>query len=375
MATNVHFSQKVKSEQNLYEDIIIESLKMYGQDVYYIPRDIVSEDRILGDDIQSKFNSSYKVEMYIENIDGFGGEGDLFQKFGVEIRDQATFIVSRKRWSQTTSRYDNEIESDRPREGDLIYLGLSNSIFQIQHVEHEQPFYQISNLPTYKLRCELFEYSGEEIDTGIDAIDDIESLYGYRYDLTLSSAAATTAIIDVGINDSGGIAGLRIADPGFGYSVPPTITVTTNSSGDGAIISSTIDSNTGELTSLTVVNPGLGYTDAEGVVEAPTVETIETGGTVLQTLSDGTIVSGEISYWNEPANILSVVSVGADDGKFHSLTTGRISNDDGGFIGVVENVEEVNQLSENEKNDDFDTNSSDLEFLDFSETNPFGDPR
>jgi len=93
MATNPYFSQSVRSEQSLFEDIVIESLKMYGQDIYYLPRDIVNEDRILGDDVPSRFNSSYKIEMWIENVDGFDGEGDLFSKFGVEIRDQATFVV------------------------------------------------------------------------------------------------------------------------------------------------------------------------------------------------------------------------------------------------------------------------------------------
>lgn len=188
MARNFHFSQSVRSEQLLYEDIIIESLKIYGQDVYYLPRDIVNEDKVFGDDVPSRFNSSYKVEMYIENIEGFDGEGDLFTKFGVEIRDQATFIVSRKRWSQTVQRYDNEINSVRPKEGDLIYLTLSNSLFQIMAVEHEQPFYQLSNLPTYKLRCELFEYNDENLDTGIGVIDAIEQDHAYTYILTLDSA-------------------------------------------------------------------------------------------------------------------------------------------------------------------------------------------
>ena len=188
MARNLHFSQAVRSEQLLYEDIIIESLKIYGQDVYYLPRDIVNEDKVFGDDVPSRFNSSYKVEMYIENIEGFDGEGDLFTKFGIEIRDQATFVVSRKRWSQTVQQYDNEINSTRPREGDLIYLTLTNSLFQIMAVEHEQPFYQLSNLPTYKLRCELFEYNDEDLDTGIGVIDAIEQDHAYTYILTLDSA-------------------------------------------------------------------------------------------------------------------------------------------------------------------------------------------
>jgi len=188
MATNLYFSQKVHGEQNLYEDIVIESLKMYGQDVYYLPRTIVNEDRVFGDDVPSRFSASYKVEMYIENVEGFDGEGDLFTKFGVEIRDQATFVVARRRWTSTVNRFDNEINSERPREGDLVYLPLSNSMFQIMAVEHEQPFYQLSNLATYKLRCEKFEYSDEDFDTNIDVIDGIERSYAYEYLLTLDSA-------------------------------------------------------------------------------------------------------------------------------------------------------------------------------------------
>ena len=197
MATNLYFSQKVNSEQNLYEDIVIESLKMYGQDVFYLPRDIVNEDRVFGDDVPSRFNSSYKVEMYIENIEGFDGEGDLFTKFGVEIRDQATFVVARKRWTDTIARYDNDINSVRPREGDLIYLPLSNSMFQIMAVEHEQPFYQLSNLAVYKLRTELFEYNDEDFDTNVAAIDSIEQDYAYEYLLTLDSAGGGFTIGEI----------------------------------------------------------------------------------------------------------------------------------------------------------------------------------
>lgn len=187
MATNAYFRYNVRSEQNLYEDIVIESLKMYGQDIYYLPRDIVNEDRIFGDDVPSRFNSSYKIEMYIENIEGFDGEGDLFTRFGVEIRDEATFVVSKRRWRQTIGRVDNEINSERPREGDLIYIPLTKSLFEIMHVEHEQPFYQVSNLPIYKMRCTLFEYNDEDFDTGVQEIDNIERDHAYRYELTFTS--------------------------------------------------------------------------------------------------------------------------------------------------------------------------------------------
>ena len=195
---NLYFSDKVRSEQNLYEDIIIESLKIYGQDVYYIPRDIVNEDKILGHDVPSRFNSSHKIEMYIENVEGFDGEGDLFTRFGVEIRDEATFVVARRRWEQQVKRYDNEISGDRPFEGDLIYLPLSNSLFQIMHVEHEQPFYQLSNLPVYRLRAQLFEYNDEDLDTGIDVIDAVERENAYTYIIEVENGrqAQVTASIE-----------------------------------------------------------------------------------------------------------------------------------------------------------------------------------
>lgn len=195
MATNVYFSQKVRAEQHLYEDIVIESLKMYGQDVYYLPRSIVSMDNILNEDVESNFDTSYIIEMYIENQEGFDGDGDILSKFGVELRDQANFIVSKRRWEQLVGVYNNDIDGIRPNEGDLIYLPLSKSIFEIRFVEHESPFYQLSNLPVYKLQCELFEYSGESINTGNT---DIDSLINTNNTIQISIA------VD-GVNNNNGI--------------------------------------------------------------------------------------------------------------------------------------------------------------------------
>ena len=204
---NFYFSQQVRSEQNLYEDIIIESLKIYGQDVYYLPRTVMEEDRILGDAVTSRFSSSYKIEMYIENTEGFDGEGDLFTRFGVEIRDEATFIVSRRRWKSVVASADNTIINERPKEGDLIYLPLSKSLFEIMHVEHEQPFYQLSNLPTYKMRCVLFEYSDEDLDTGIQDVDIIEFKGSYKYlvavDLGETSVNANDIVTQTLDSDAG----------------------------------------------------------------------------------------------------------------------------------------------------------------------------
>ncbi len=207
MATNVYFSQKVRSEQNLYEDIVIESLKMYGQDVYYLPRKIVSEDTILNEDIESVFEDAYMIEMYIANIDGFEGDGNLLSKFGVEIRDQANFIVSKKRWNQYIGLDNNSVNSIRPNEGDLIYLPLSKSLFEIRFVEHESPFYQLSNLPTYTLQCELFEYSGEKIATGISDIDNGMQDISQQLVLVINNSNGTEFAIGESIQQEIGVTG------------------------------------------------------------------------------------------------------------------------------------------------------------------------
>ena len=188
MPRSVYFSQAVRSEQNLYEDLIIESLKIFGQDVYYIPRTLVSRDNILGEDAASKFDDAYLIEAYIENTDGFEGAGDLYQKFGLEIRDEATFIISRRQWQNLVGIWNNVVETNKPQEGDLIFLPMSNSFFEISFVEDEQPFYQLSNLPVYKMQCSLFEYNEEDFETGLDVIDVVQGQQSYQIgmDITVS---------------------------------------------------------------------------------------------------------------------------------------------------------------------------------------------
>tara|TARA_B100000902_G_C27244951_1_gene882094 strand:+ start:269 stop:1219 length:951 start_codon:yes stop_codon:yes gene_type:complete len=180
MPRNVYFSQAVRSEQNLYEDLIIESLKIYGQDVYYIPRVLVNRDNILGEDPASKFDDAYLIEMYIENTEGFEGSGDLYSKFGLDIQDDVKFIVSKRMWNQGIGKFSSNVISPRPQEGDLIFLPMTNKFFEISFVEHEQPFYQLQNLPVYKLTCSLFEYSDEQIETGIEEIDDKTGAQAYQ---------------------------------------------------------------------------------------------------------------------------------------------------------------------------------------------------
>ena len=175
MPTNVYFDTGTKAEQHLYEDLIIEQLSIYGQEVFYIPRTLVKEDELFGEDTLSKFDDSYLIEIYFENVDGFEGESDIMSKFGLQIDDQGTFVVSRRRFEQLVSHDSNLIVKTRPNEGDLIYFSKLSKLFEISFVEDEDPFFQIHNVPAFKLKVKTFEYSSEILDTGITEIDAIET--------------------------------------------------------------------------------------------------------------------------------------------------------------------------------------------------------
>ena len=173
MPTNVYFDTGTTSEQRLYEDLIIEQLKIYGQDVYYLPRKIANKDTIFGEDPASSFDDSYIIEMYVDNVDGYMGEQEIIKKFGLELRDDIVFTLSKLRW-ETLIKNNSDLTAERPQEGDLVYFPTTNAFFEIQFVEHEQPFYQQSALPVYKLSFTRFEYSSERLDTGISTIDSVE---------------------------------------------------------------------------------------------------------------------------------------------------------------------------------------------------------
>jgi len=170
VAKNYYFENFENSmEQSLIEDLVIESIKVYGMDVWYIPRTIVGKDDILNEDDISTFDEAYMAEMYVKSVDGFEGEGDFLSKFGLEIRDSITMTVARRTYEEEVGTY--RVSNTRPMEGDLIYLPLNNKIFEIQHVEHESIFYQMGSLQMYDLRAELFEFSGERFRTGQKFID------------------------------------------------------------------------------------------------------------------------------------------------------------------------------------------------------------
>lgn len=174
MATNSFFTQGTTGEQDLVGSLVTEQIKMFGKDVYYIPRTLVDRDSVFEEDSLSAFNGAYLIEAYIEDATGFRGDGDMFSNFGVRISDQVTFIISRERFTAAVDDNAQLIVEGRPNEGDLIHLPMANKTFEIQFVEHEVPFYQLGKVHVWGLRCELFEYSDEDFNTGVAEIDAVE---------------------------------------------------------------------------------------------------------------------------------------------------------------------------------------------------------
>ena len=169
MATSVYFNNfEASMEQYLIEDLVIESIKIHGHDIYYITRTAGAVDDVLNEDDLSEYKRADFIDMYIKNFDGFEGEGDFLSKFGLEIRDEMTLTIARRTFELDVAQYT---QNDRPLEGDLIYFPLNKKMFEVKFVEHEPVFYQMGALQMYDLRCEMFEYSQETFNTGVSEID------------------------------------------------------------------------------------------------------------------------------------------------------------------------------------------------------------
>ena len=208
MATSVYFSGAVKSEQDLYEDLVIESIKIFGQDVVYLPREQIAEDTLLNE-TWNQYTQAFPIEMWLEDTEGFGGDSNLLGKFGLEIRDQGTFVVTKRRWEQVVGAVATGTASRlKPAEGDLLYMTLTKRLFEIKYVEPKSPFYQLKDLPTYTLTAELYEYNDQHFDTGWDEIDQVEWDNATSYSYLMSAGTDYTLGEKVtqwtGVNDSDG---------------------------------------------------------------------------------------------------------------------------------------------------------------------------
>jgi hypothetical protein len=207
MARSVYFSNGIRSEQLLYEDIIVESISIYGQDFYYIPRTLVGKDEILGEDRLSQFKYAYGIEMYLETVNGFEGQGAFIQKFGLMMEQSATLTVARRKWEQLVGQHGLSILPNRPAEGDLLFFPLTGGLFEIKFVTHQDPFYQAGKLYVYKLQVELFQYSSERITTGNPSIDVFETLKSFD-DTKVPNGTVTE---------------IKITNKGVGYTSAPTV--------------------------------------------------------------------------------------------------------------------------------------------------------
>ena len=194
MATNQYFNLHGTNtpEQRLIENLNIEAIKTFGTDVYYCPRTLNDEDTLMGDDNTSSYNSAHTIEMYIKSVDGFEGEGDFISKFGLQIKDQITFTVARRRWAELNVQ--GEGRADAPAEGDLIYFPTTESLFQVMFVEDESVFYQTGGLQVYDLLCEMFFYSDQSLNTGIEVIDAIERAQSYSIDFTMNTGSGNYTV-------------------------------------------------------------------------------------------------------------------------------------------------------------------------------------
>jgi hypothetical protein len=329
---NPFFLQGSKTEQSLIQDLINEQLRMYGVEVYYLPRKYITEKKVIKEVIESVFNSAYPIEAYLNNFEGYNDNPTILSKFGIQALNEVSLTISRERFktyiSPLITNQPNIKLSTRPKEGDLIYFPLGDRLFEIKYVEHEKPFYQLQGLYTYELRCELFRYEDEIIDTGIEDIDDNISGSGGQESVPIGNiqkllmvgfgvtASAITSLVN------GGVRSITVTNRGGGYTSVPTVGI--SSAPNGGATSSAIakmisgivvcNDNTNpsaqSVQSVDIINPGYGYT------VAPKVRFIGGGGkgaTATALIGDGivgiiTITNSGSGYVNSPSITFSGIS-------------------------------------------------------------------
>jgi len=366
---NPFFLQGSKTEQGLLQDLINESIKIYGIDVHYLPRQYVTERTVIREVIESKFTNAFPIEAYISSVEGYGNNPTILSKFGIQALNEITLVISSDRFSNYISplikNQPNIKISTRPKEGDLIYFPLGKRLFEIKYVEHETPFYQLNNSYTYELRCELFRYEDEFIDTSISEIDELTSggggsggggsggsggssdgespgdggnVIGNLLSLTMvgvaTQATATATIVN------GGVRSIIVTNRGGGYTSTPTVGISSAQLGGrtataiaemiGGIVvcNDNVNPSSKSVQSVFLTNSGFGYTVAPGV------RFIGGGGqgaTALATIGDGVVGIVSITnpgsgYATPPSITFSGISSISAQATATIDSTGRISS-------------------------------------------------
>jgi len=338
MALNPFFLQGTREEQSLIQDLVNEQLRMYGIEVYYIPRKYITTKTIIKEVIESEFDNAYPIEAYLNNYEGYSDNTQLLSKFGIQSTNEISLIISQERFKEYITplikNLDNIRLSTRPKEGDLVYFPLGDRLFEIKFVEHEKPFYQLQKNYVYELQCELFRYEDELIDTGIDEIDDtlignetdglspdgISTILGITQTLTLigtgATATATASIVD------GGIQFITVTNRGGGYSSIPTVGISSAPAGGLTGIATArmigginvcnlnVNPQLRSVQSVDVVNSGYGYTTT------PLVRFIGGGGSgaaATASIGDGvvgivTLTSSGSGYTTSPTITFTGIS-------------------------------------------------------------------
>lgn len=321
MALNPFFLQGTSSEQRLVQDLINEHLRMYGVEVVYIPRKFVNKKTILEEVQTSRFDDNFAIEAYVNTYDGYNGAGDILTKFGMSLRDELLITISKERFEDFIAPFLGALDdgsgegeiilSTRPREGDLIYFPLGERLFEVKFVEHESPFYQLGKNYVYELKCELFEYEDEVIDTSIDEIDTQVQEEGYITTLQLVGVGRTATATGSfsGSVPSGYIRQIFLNNDGSGYSSTPVVAISTSPTGQPgdnatAVAITTTKGGVRSVKAIYLTNAGAGYTIA------PTI-TISGGGGIgaaatcsIETTYKGlvrfTVTDGGVGYGTAP---------------------------------------------------------------------------
>lgn len=337
---NPFFIQGTSGEQGLIQDLINEQLKMYGIEVFFLPRKIVNSGGALRDAIYSKFNNAFPIEAYLVNYDGFDNNSIMMSKFGVRIQDEMNLIVSKERFDDYIASLMRTVDGfgsySRPMEGDLIYVPLSDSLMEIKYVENRKPFFQLQKNYVYDLRCELFEFEDEEITTGLPEVDYQLKDIGYGALLTLSGLGITaTAETDL---TTGAIQYVDIINGGYRYSTAPNLVVDSPTSGSRGILVGVMTQSRGltaakSLDRVYIDNPGYGYTQSPSVsfyggngYGASVNVAISTSGTI----GIVTLTYAGTGYSSEPTVTFSAPDVAAG-----TTATARAFLDASGGISTI----------------------------------------
>jgi hypothetical protein len=336
---NPFFQQGTKAEQGLIQDLINEQLRMYGVDVYYLPRQYLTKKKIIREVVESEFSTAFPIEAYIETYDGYEGAGTMFTKFGVQPMNDLSLTISKERYENYISPLIQTVPnielSTRPKEGDLIYFPLGDRLFEIKFVDHEIPFYQLQKTYVYTLRCELFRYQDELIITGIDNIDDNTQGQGYSETFKMVGIGSTATAVASIVN--GGVTSVTVINRGDGYITAPTVGFSSapinglTAAGIATMISGITDlcepnPSLLRVQGVEIINAGYGYT------VPPAVSFFGGGGSgarAIASIGDGvvgviTVTSGGSGYAEPPTvTFVGVASTAAQASAV--VTNGSIS--------------------------------------------------